>query len=48
MIWLAAGDARTYHTRFTVLSSSDAVAAAAAAIESTQRQPAQDVPQAVS
>jgi Domain of unknown function (DUF4432) len=48
MIWLAAGDARTYHTRFTVLSGPDSIAAAVAAIESTQRQPAQDVPQAVS
>jgi hypothetical protein len=44
MTWLNAGESRSYHTTFTVLDGSDAVASAVAGIQSVQRQPAADVP----
>jgi Domain of unknown function (DUF4432) len=44
MIWLQAGESRAYHTTFTVLDGAAEIAAAVAAIEARQKQPAADVP----
>jgi hypothetical protein len=45
MIWLAAGESRSYHTVFRVLVGSVAVSAAVGAIQARQQQPAADVPE---
>jgi hypothetical protein len=44
MIWLAAGESRSYHTRMSVLDGAEAIDAAVKKIEARQRQPAADVP----
>jgi hypothetical protein len=44
MIWLAAGEARAYHTNFTVLDGATSLSAAVEAIQSRQQQPVEDVP----
>lgn len=44
MIWLAAGESRSYHTVFSVLDGGDAIAEAVRAIEARQLQPTADVP----
>jgi hypothetical protein len=44
MIWLPAGESRTYHTTFRVLDGSAELCAAVAAIEARQQQPTADVP----
>ncbi|MBV9545152.1 MAG: DUF4432 domain-containing protein, partial [Chloroflexi bacterium] len=44
MIWLQAGESRSYHTTFTVLDGAESIASAVQAIQAVQRQPAADVP----
>lgn len=44
MIWLGAGEARSYDTRFKVLNGADDIAAAEARIRAIARQPDSDYP----
>ncbi len=44
MIWLGAGESRSYHTVFSILDGPEAVAEAVQAIQARQLQPAADVP----
>jgi hypothetical protein len=44
MIWLEAGESRSYHTTFRVLDGEAAITTAVDAIQARQRQPAADVP----
>jgi hypothetical protein len=44
MIWLGAGESRSYHTVFSVLDGAAALAEAVQAIQARQRQPTDDVP----
>jgi hypothetical protein len=44
MIWLEAGESRSYHTTFRVLDGGSAIATAVDAIQARQRQPVADVP----
>jgi hypothetical protein len=45
MIWLGAGESRSYHTVFRVLDGAAEVSAAVEAIQARQRQPTADVPE---
>jgi len=44
MIWLGAGESRSYHTVFSVLEGADSLAAAIQAVRGRQLQPTADVP----
>ncbi len=44
MIWLGAGESRSYHTTFNVLDSADQIDQVVQTIQARQRQPAADVP----
>jgi hypothetical protein len=44
MIWLQAGEARAYHTTFSILDGAAEIASTVEAIQSRQKQPAADVP----
>jgi hypothetical protein len=44
MIWLGPGEARAYHTTFTILDGAADLTTAAQTIEARQKQPTADVP----
>ena len=44
MIWLGAGESRSYHTVFSILDGAEPIAAAVQAIQARQLQPTADVP----
>jgi hypothetical protein len=44
MIWLKPGEARSYHSTFSILDGASAIARAVQAIQDRQQQPAADVP----
>jgi Domain of unknown function (DUF4432) len=44
MIWLGAGESRSYHTVFSVLDAADSIAEAVQSVRARQEQPTSDVP----